>query len=74
VSAKVVYDDGNKRVTLNVTQAMKDQVFERVVRFYKEHDTWTGDSVVQTDEANLDADDTLAEIVDEILRPQITWR
>ena len=54
-------------VTFPDDQATKDAVFERVVKFFLDHEVFSGESVMQCDAPQVEAPVLLSEIADDVL-------
>ena len=47
---------------------------DKVLQWFKEHECFTGESVMQNDAPQLAAGELLAEIADEIFQFTVTWK
>lgn len=63
----------NYVVTIDDSQEVKDAIFERLIKFGLQHDAWTGESIFQSDEPNIDSVSVMCEIFDDIMKSDITW-
>lgn len=61
----------NLKITFADDQNTKDAVFERVVKFFLDHQSFCGDSVMQCDAPQIDAPEFLADLVDEVLKFEV---
>lgn len=66
--------DGEMTATIHVTEQMKNEVFNRVLRWFAYHEVWSGESVVQNDAPCIDAPQFLADLVDEVICPEVEYR
>ena len=66
-------ESGDMTATIHVTEQMKNEVFNRVLHFFAKHEVWTGESVMQSDAPQLDAPSFLADLVDDVLRPEMEY-
>jgi len=65
----------NERVVrYNDSDEVKDKVFQRVIQFCIEHDSFIGESIAQSDNPSIDAAPTLCEIVDDIIQFDVEWK
>jgi hypothetical protein len=48
--------------------AVKQEVFDRVVAFFKKHESFHGECIMQSDDPQIYAPELLAEIADEVLK------
>lgn len=60
-------------VTIDDTPEMREEVFKRVVGFFVEHEVFSGESVMQCDAPQLAGPEFLADMVDEVLKPDVEW-
>lgn len=60
-------------VAFNNSQATRDEVFDRLIAWYFEHQSFDGECVVQNDNPAMDAPNILAEIADDIIKFDIKW-
>lgn len=66
--------DGEAVVSYNETQELKDQVFERILSFFKKVDHFTGESLQQSDDVHELAPDVLSDIADDIIKFEIIYK
>ena len=52
----------------------KQAVFEKVIGFFAEYQSFSGESVMQNDDTQINAPALLAEIADEILHFNVEWK
>lgn len=74
VPLTVIQDVDDMTVRMHVSAEMKEEVFKRVLDFYKKHESWSGESVMQRDAPQIDAAPFLADLVDEVLKPVVEYR
>lgn len=55
------------RVLYQDTPEIREKVFARVMQYFKEHDTYTGEGIHQTDNCIIDAPNVMSDIADDIL-------
>lgn len=65
---------GDFSVTYNETQEIKDAVFERVVNFLKEVQSFSGECIAQNDDAIINSHYIFCEIADEIIKFNFEWK
>jgi hypothetical protein len=59
-------------VTYRCDQATKDAVFERLVKFFANHEAFSGEAICQCDAPQIDSIQTMAEIADNLMGFEIT--
>jgi len=57
----------------NDDQATKDAVFEKVIAFFKRHESFSGESICQCDEPMIDAPYFMAELADKIIKFDVKY-
>lgn len=65
VEIKTKYGD---IVTYNDTQEIRDAVFERVMKYFIEHEAFFGESIHQSDDPIIDAPNVMSDIADDIIK------
>jgi len=60
---QVEYDD---------TPEIRDQVFERVMKYFQEYNAWGGEVIHQDDDCIIYAPNVLSDIADDIVKFKIT--
>jgi len=71
---EVIYEDSEYHVEIDVTPGMKEEIFRRVVEFFRKTKTWSGESLMQRDKPQIAAPEFLSDLVDEVLAPKVTWK
>lgn len=66
--------NGEAIVSYEETLELKDKVFERVMQFFKVTEHYTGESIMQSDGAYELSPHVLADIADDIIGFEITWK
>jgi UDP:flavonoid glycosyltransferase YjiC (YdhE family) len=66
--------DGEAIASYEETPELKDQVFERVLSFFKSVDHFTGESLQQSDNVQELAPDLVSDIADNIIKFELTWK
>ena len=61
-------------VTFPDDQATRDAVFELVVKFFLDHETFSGESAMQCDAPQIDAPQLLCDLVDDILKFKVDYK
>ena len=64
----------DQTVTFKCDQATRDAVFEKVVQFFIEQESFIGEAIQQNDDPNIAAPITLAEIADDLMGFKFTDR
>ena len=52
----------------------KGEVFSALVKWYKKHEAFSGESICQGDDTIIDATNILSEIADDILKFKVDWK
>lgn len=65
--------DDDRSITISVTAQKQQEVFNRLVEWCKKHGAWSGESIMQTDDPQIDAAPFLSDLVDEVLKPSVKW-
>lgn len=60
----VTYDDSTK---------IRDAVFDKLIEWYFEHESFSGEDTIQRDGPSIDAPNILASIVDNIIKFDVAW-
>jgi hypothetical protein len=55
------------------TPAIRDEVFRRVIEYFKEHRAFSGESIMQMDNPQIDAPQAMADIADDIIKFREVW-
>lgn len=50
------------------TPELKEKVYQAVLEYYKKHQSYAGEVIMQSDDCQIDAPSVLAEIADEIFK------
>ena len=61
-------------VEFEVTQEVKDKVFEAVLGYYKDYQAFCGESIMQSDDPIIYAPDVFSKIADDILKFRVTCK
>ncbi len=64
----------DKTVTYNDDQATKDALFEKLLNWFFEQETFSGESIMQSDGPLLESPVLLSDIADDILQFDVTWK
>lgn len=59
------YEDGEN---------IKNLVFERVMKFFKENEAFCGEQIMQSDRTLIDAPNVLSDIADDIIKFKVEWK
>jgi len=60
-------------VTYDDSQETRNAVFNRVIDWYFMHGSFSGESIVQSDDPSIDAPNILAQIADDIIKFNVVW-
>lgn len=58
-------------VTIPESVKIREAVFEAIIDWMIEHGAYIGEAIIQTDDCIMDAPELLANIVDNIIKPEI---
>lgn len=61
-------------VTFDDSEAAKQAVFQRLLKFFTHHEAFSGESVMQCDGPQIEAAPLLAELADEIFKFDRTFK
>lgn len=61
------------KVEYEETQEVKDAVFEAVIGFFKEHEAFNGECIMQSDDPIIYAPELLSEIADNIIEFKVEY-
>lgn len=65
--------DGDAKVTYSDTPETKELLFNKMLEFFKTTETFSGESVCQSDRAIIAASELLGDIADEIFKFDIKY-
>lgn len=60
-------------VRFEVNDEIKQELLERVVKFFVDNESFDGEVIMQSDGCIINAPDVLSEIADEILKFKVEW-
>lgn len=66
--------DGDAILTYEETDEIKQQIFDRVMKYFLEHNSFYGESIMQSDNPIIDAPNVLAEIADDIMKFKVEMK
>ena len=69
---RVIRKDDHE-VRFDDSQEVKDKVFEKLIDFFKEHETYSGESICQSDGPQVEAPELLSTIADDIIKFRVKW-
>lgn len=58
------------RYKINDSKTMKDKVFQKIIDYIRKFDVICGESLLQMDDPQLEAPETLADIID-LIKPEL---
>lgn len=58
----------NFRVTYEVNDEVRNEVFRRVLAFFVKHESFHGECIMQSDDPQIEAAPLLSEIADEVFK------
>ncbi len=64
--------DGDATLSYLDTAEVKEQLFNKMLEFFKQHEIYSGEGVCQSDEVIIDAPNLLGDIADEIFKFEVT--
>lgn len=59
-------------LVINWTQEKKDAVCNKIDEWLKKQNAWGGEHIMQCDECQIDAAPFLSDLVDDIIKPELT--
>lgn len=71
---KITYPKFGYVVEFRDDPEIQARVFEQLIAWFRENDIWSGESLCQCDRGNIGAPEVLSEILDETLRPKVTYK
>lgn len=66
--------DGEMAATIAVTPAMRDEIVERVLKFFADHECWAGESYMQCDGPQIGVHEMMSDLIDEVLKPKVEYK
>ena len=66
--------DGQTKVSFNDTQKLRDKVFETVLQYYFDYNKYSGEGIMQDDDAQIYAPQVLSHIADDIFKFKVEWK
>lgn len=60
-------------VSFNETPELKEAVYQRVLQFFHEQGTYSGESIMQSDGPQLDAPELLSYLADELFKFEVNY-
>ena len=68
----IVFENDGLKATVTLTPNKEKAIIEAVLNFYDKYGAWSGESIMQTDEPQINAAPFLADLVDDIIKPDVT--
>lgn len=62
------------KVTYTDTKEVRDKVFKKLLDYYKRHEAFSGEEIMQADDPQIEAPDLLSNIADELLKFEVEWK
>lgn len=59
--------------TFEDTPELRDAVFEKLIAFYAEHESYSGESIMQSDNPQIYAPVLLSEIADDLIKFKVDY-
>lgn len=66
------YDDKTVIINNNIDQ-IKNQLYEKILQYCKEHDAFIGEKVAQSDDCIIDLPELMIDIVDNIFNFEVKY-
>jgi len=66
--------DTDKVVEYDDSPEMQRKVFDRVIKWFVEHDVFAGESVAQMDSCQVDAAPLMEELADDVIRFKVNYK
>lgn len=70
---KILAHEGDLEVTYNETDELKDEVFQKLIDFFKKYNAFSGDSIMQNDDPLIYASELLSDICDDLICFKENW-
>ncbi len=61
-------------VKFNDDEETKQKVFNNLLEFYAKHEAFSGESICQSDDPQIEAPELLSEIADNIFQFKVDWK
>ena len=71
---RTLIDDEDYKVEFDDTPELRDKVFEKVLQFFKDHDSYIGECIMQNDDPIINAPNYFAEIADDIIKFEVNYK
>lgn len=71
--SKKVYKGEDFSVSYEDSQEVRDAVFEKIMDYYKKHNVFSGESIMQMDNPVIDAPTVLSDIADDIIKFKVEY-
>lgn len=66
ITGEFIKNNSSEKVIYIIDDDKKDKIINTIIDYCKKHNTYFGESVIQNDEANIEACDLIADIIDTI--------
>lgn len=70
----VVIDDNDRKVTFEDSPELREKVFQAVLKFFKDNDSFSGESIMQMDEPQENAAPFLSDLADDFFKFEVEWK
>jgi hypothetical protein len=64
----------NAKITYPNDPETKNKVYQKLIEWYAKYELFHGESIVQSDDGNINAPIIISEIVDDIIKFEIEWK
>ena len=65
--------DGDLKVKVSITEEKKDAIIERLLKFCKEEQCVSGETLCQSDSCLIEAPNVLCDMIDDIMKFESEW-
>lgn len=67
-------EDGDLTVEYDASHKMQGKVFDHILAWFHKHQCYSGESIMQSDAPQLTAAEMLAELADDIIKFNVTYK
>lgn len=71
---KTTFETDDCKVTFNSGPETKEAVFNKIIEWFKEYQSFSGECICQSDDPQIYAPQLLGEIADEILKFEVEYK
>jgi hypothetical protein len=71
---RITEENDEYTLLFNNDQQTKDLLYDAVMEFFCEHETYSGESICQSDSPQIDAPELLSKIAEKILKFEVKYK